>query len=118
MVVLDELGGVAARRRVVEGLAGLTVLHQLLAGLVEDPAEVVVGTETDRGLFVGALVAAGYQVYAINPLTVSRYCDRHVVSAPSPIQGMPRSWPTWSEPTGTTTGRAASHGVVELRASS
>ena len=40
----------------------------------------VVGTETDRGLFVGALVAAGYQVYAINPLAVSRYRDRHAVS--------------------------------------
>jgi hypothetical protein len=36
-------------------------LHELLAGLVADPAEVVIGTETDRGLFVGALVAAGYQ---------------------------------------------------------
>ena len=28
-------------------------------------------------MFVGALVAAGYQVYAINPLAVSRYRDRH-----------------------------------------
>jgi transposase len=41
---------------------------------------VVVGTETDRGLFVGALVAAGYQLYAVNPLAVSRYRDRHTVS--------------------------------------
>jgi transposase len=80
VVVMDELGGVAARRRVSEGLAGLTVLHELLADRVVDPAEVVVGTETDRGLFVGALVAAGYQVYAVNPLAVSRYRDRHGVS--------------------------------------
>jgi transposase len=58
----------------------LTALHQLLVGLVEDPAEVVVGTETDRGLFIGALVAAGYRVYAINPLAVSRDRDRHRVS--------------------------------------
>jgi transposase len=65
---------------VPEGLAGLTVLHELLASLVEVPAEVVVGTETDRGLFMGALVAAGYQVYAVNPLAVSRYRDRHRVS--------------------------------------
>jgi len=41
---------------------------------------VVVGTETDRGLFVGALVAAGYQVYAVNPLAASRDRDRHTVS--------------------------------------
>jgi hypothetical protein len=27
---------------------------QLISGLIDDPAEVVVCTETDRGLFVGA----------------------------------------------------------------
>ncbi len=37
----------------------------------------MVGIETDRGLWVGALVAAGYVVYAINPRAVSRYRDRH-----------------------------------------
>ena len=41
---------------------------------------VVVGIETDRGLLVQALVAAGYQIYAINPLAVDRYRDRHSVS--------------------------------------
>ena len=41
--------------------------------------EVIVGIETDRGLWVTALVAAGYQVYAINPLAASRYRDRHNV---------------------------------------
>jgi transposase len=80
VAVMAEDGRVVAARRVPEGLGGLTVLHGLLAGLVADPAEVVVGTETDRGLFVGALVAAGYQVYAVNPLAVSRYRDRHQVS--------------------------------------
>jgi hypothetical protein len=77
---MDGLGGVAARQRVPEGLAGLRLVHELLAADVEGPAEVVVGTETDRGLFVGALVAAGDQVYAVNPLAVSRYRDRHQVS--------------------------------------
>jgi transposase len=80
VAVMAEDGRVVAARRVPEGLGGLTVLHGLLAGLVADPAEVVVGTETDRGLFVGALVVAGYQVYAVNPLAVSRYRDRHRVS--------------------------------------
>jgi hypothetical protein len=41
---------------------------------------VVVGIETDRGLWVGALIAAGYQMYAVNPLAVARYRDRHHVS--------------------------------------
>jgi transposase len=80
LAVMAESGQVLAARRVSEGLAGLTLVHQLLAAHEEDPAEVVVGTETDRGLFVGALVAAGYQVYAINPLAVSRYRDRHQTS--------------------------------------
>ena len=40
----------------------------------------MIGIETDRGLWVGALSAAGYQVYAINPLAVAHYRDRHHVS--------------------------------------
>jgi transposase len=105
VAVLDEGGRVVTARRVAEGLAGLTALHELLAGLAADPAEVVVGTETDRGLFVGALVAAGYQVYAVNPLQVSRYRDRHRVSGAKSDPGTPRSWLAWSGPTGTITAR-------------
>ena len=41
----------------------------------------VIGIETDRGLFVAALVAAGYQVYAVNPMSTSRYRDRHATSS-------------------------------------
>ena len=40
----------------------------------------MIGIETDRGLWVGALTAAGYQVFAINPLAAARYRDRHHVS--------------------------------------
>ncbi len=43
----------------------------------KSPPEVVTGIETDRGLFVGALIAAGYLVYAVNPMSTSRYRDRH-----------------------------------------
>jgi hypothetical protein len=39
----------------VEGIARF---HALVGGLVED-AEAVIGIETDRGLFVAALVGAG-----------------------------------------------------------
>src|SRR5919112_4625912 len=73
-------GRVVAGRRVPDGLTGLQTLHELLASLADDPAEVVVGTETDRGLLVGALIAAGYQVYAVNPLAASRYRERHTIS--------------------------------------
>ena len=44
------------------------------------PAEVIIGIETDRGLFVAALVAAGYEVFAVNPMSTSRYRDRHSTS--------------------------------------
>ena len=39
-----------------------------------------VGIETDRGPWVAALVAAGYEVFAINPLSVARYRERHSTS--------------------------------------
>jgi hypothetical protein len=39
--------------------------------------QVAVGIETDRGLPVRALLAAGYQVYAVNPQVVGRYRGRH-----------------------------------------
>jgi hypothetical protein len=39
-----------------------------------------VATEADRRLFVGSLVAAGYEVYAINLMSVARYRERHVTS--------------------------------------
>src|SRR5262249_2090395 len=41
---------------------------------------VMIGIETDRGLWVSALAAAGYQVWAINPMAAARYRDRHHVS--------------------------------------
>ncbi len=78
--VMNESGEVLARRRVLDGLEGIRQLHEALAGHAENPAEVIVGIETDRGLFVQSLVSAGYGVYAINPFAVSRYRDRHVTS--------------------------------------
>ena len=77
--VMDESGERLAARRLGEGLDGIGGFHDLLAGHVDDPAEVVVGIETDRGLWVTALIAAGYRVYAINPMSVARYRDRHGV---------------------------------------
>ncbi|MCO8129482.1 IS110 family transposase [Acidimicrobiia bacterium EGI L10123] len=68
------------RARLSDGVDGIARLHELLADTGVEPDEVVVATETDRGLFVGAMVAAGYQVYAVNPLSVSRYRERHSTS--------------------------------------
>ena len=46
----------------------------------EDAGQVAVGIETDRGPWVAALIAAGYTVFAINPLQAARYRERHGVS--------------------------------------
>lgn len=78
--LLDETGRVLAQQAVPHTLAGVTALHTLIAGHTTDPADVVVGLETEQGLLVSSLLAAGYQLYAINPLSVSRYRDRQHVS--------------------------------------
>ena len=75
--LMNDTGARMASRRLPEGLAGIGRLHDLIAEDVEDPAQVVIGIETDRGLWVDALTAAGYQVFAVNPLAAARYRDRH-----------------------------------------
>jgi transposase len=78
--VEDDQGRRLARARVPEGVEGVARFHELVAEFVDDPADVVVATETDRGLFVGALLAAGYTVLAVNPMSTSRYRERHSTS--------------------------------------
>jgi transposase len=78
--VQDEQGRRLAGGRLPDGIEGIARFHEMVAAHAGDAGEVVIGIETDRGLFAGALVAAGYQVFAVNPLSVSRYRDRHSVS--------------------------------------
>jgi transposase len=77
--IQDESGRTLGKARLSEGIAGIARLHELVGShLGEDagPDQVVVGIETDRGPWVGALVASGYEVYAINPRQVARYRER------------------------------------------
>jgi transposase len=88
--LVDDQGRILARRRLPEGLGGITRLHALVAEHAPqewadlDPAEaaaqVLVGIETDRGPWVGALVTAGYTVFGLNPKSVARYRERHSTS--------------------------------------
>jgi len=88
--IVDEQGRRLARRRLPEGLGGVTRLHALIAGVMPSewadlPAsdaagQVKIGIETDRGPWVASLVAAGYEVFAINPMSTARYRDRHSTS--------------------------------------
>jgi transposase len=88
--IVDDEGRVLVRRRLPEGLEGVTQLHSLVAQQMPDgwvdldvseaAALVKVGIETDRGSWVAALIAAGYEVFAINPMSVARYRERHSTS--------------------------------------
>ena len=70
-----------------EGVAGMARLHAMI-GEHLDPnvqddelaEQVKIGIETDRGPWVQALIAAGYQVYAVNPLQAARFRERISVS--------------------------------------
>jgi hypothetical protein len=79
--VQDGSGRRLATARLPEGVEGLARLHELIGRFADpdDPAgagQVVIGIETDRGPWVAALVAAGYRVFAVNPLQVARYRQR------------------------------------------
>jgi transposase len=81
--VMGEAGKVLARRRLPEGVAGMSQLHALIGRFVPEDtgdAEVVIGIETDRGPWAAALIASGYRVFPVNPLQASQYRSRHGVS--------------------------------------
>jgi Transposase/Transposase IS116/IS110/IS902 family len=79
--VQDQHGRVMRTARLPEGVDGMARFHELVAGFLADdaePAQVVVCIETDRGPWVRALVAAGYQVFGVNPKQAARH--RELVS--------------------------------------
>ncbi|WEB46046.1 IS110 family transposase [Streptomyces yunnanensis] len=85
----DEDGRKLAAANLPEGVAGIAKLHELVArhGGDLDPWDVVVGIETDRGSWVQALIASGYQVYAINPRQVARFKERYASSGAKSDKG-------------------------------
>jgi hypothetical protein len=99
--VQDEAGRRLGKARLVEGLAGVALLHELIAQhLGEDQADLVaIGIETDRGPWVIALIAAGYRVSRS-----TRCRSRDIASGRAYLgsRAMPRTltcWPTWCAPT-------------------
>jgi len=86
VAVIDDTGRQLVKRRITDDLPGVTGLCQVLADAVAsaqpaDPGDVFVpvdvAIETDRGLLVAALRAAGHRVWSINPKAVDRYRDRY-----------------------------------------
>jgi transposase len=85
--LMDVSGRRLTKARLPEGMAGMTRLHAMIGQALGDDidaedvaARVKIGIETDRGPWVQALVAAGYTVYAVNPLQAARYRERLAVS--------------------------------------
>ena len=85
--VMDEAGRRLGAAKLPEGIAGITRLHAMIAAQLDPDGDlegragqVLIGIETDRGPWVQALIAAGYQVYAVNPLQAARYRERLGVS--------------------------------------
>lgn len=81
VALIDAEGNLLARRRVGDDIAGWQSLVELLAEHGDTPGEQIpVAIETGRGLLVACLRATGRHVYAINPLAVARYRERHTVA--------------------------------------
>jgi transposase len=81
IALVDHQGKTLAQARIGHDAAGLAELLTLLAEHGDNRAELIpAAIETGRGLLVAALRATGRPVFAINPLSVSRYRDRHSVA--------------------------------------
>jgi hypothetical protein len=80
VTMLDQAGTALGRLRIPDTLEGVRRVHALVAEHVDDPTQVAVGIETPTGLLPHALLAAGYELYAINPKAASHYRERHSVS--------------------------------------
>lgn len=78
--VMADNGEVLDNVVIDEGIAGVEAFHALMADHCKDPDQVVVGIETDRGLWVDMLVNCGYHVYVINPKSVARFRDGRSLS--------------------------------------
>jgi transposase len=77
VALVDGDGQRIARQRIDTGVIGFGELLSLIAEHAPEPAGVAIAIETDRGLLVAALRAAGFIVYAINPRAVARYRERY-----------------------------------------
>jgi transposase len=81
VAIVDDNGQLVAKKRITDDINGFAELIEILTAAgdcAEDPVPVAI--ETPRGLLVATLRATGRLVYAINPLAVARYRERHSVA--------------------------------------
>ena len=77
VAIVDADALVVARARISNDAAGFGQLIQLLAAHASEPTAIEIAIETDKGLLIAALRAAGFAVFAINPRAVARYRERY-----------------------------------------
>ncbi|MFJ4190565.1 IS110 family transposase [Kitasatospora sp. NPDC089509] len=81
VAVVDSEACLLGKLRISDDAAGFQDLLRLLAEHGDTPDDPIpVAIETSRGLLVACLRASGRRVFAINPMAVARYRDRHAVS--------------------------------------
>jgi transposase len=81
MAIIDADGKQVAKRRIGDDTEGFALLLESLTEAGDSAEEPIpVAIETSRGLLVACLRATGRKVFAINPMAVSRYRDRHSVA--------------------------------------
>jgi transposase len=81
VALVNAEGKLVTKRRISDDAAGFAALVQVLSDAGDSAEEPIpVAIETGRGLLVACLRATGRTVFAINPLAVSRYRDRHSVA--------------------------------------
>src|SRR5437764_14786259 len=98
---MDSAGRRLAKARLPEGVVGIARLHAMIGEQLgedadeDDAGQVAIGIETDRGPWVAALIAAGYTVFAINPLQHPGTGNATAYLAPRATPPTRTSWPIW-----------------------
>jgi transposase len=81
VAIVDGDGKLLAKKRISDDPAGFSALMEMLAAAGDGPENLIpIAIETPRGLLVATLRATGRPVFAINPMAVARYRERHSVA--------------------------------------
>ena len=76
--MVDADGQLVIKRRITDDAEGFAELLGMLESVGDTSGDPIpVAIETSRGLLVAALRATDRAVYAINPMAVARYRERH-----------------------------------------
>jgi transposase len=140
VALINTDGKLIAKQRISDDAAGFAALMHLLAEAGDSADDTIpVAIETSRGLLVACLRATGRKVFAINPMAVSRYRDRHSVAGKKsdagdalvlahilrtdlaahghcpPTPNSPRQSPCWPAPSKTRSGNAPARTTSSAR---